>query len=51
MLRISNLVRGRILPITKVARAGLPNWERPDPPPSAYVPVDHEVALSSNQAQ
>jgi hypothetical protein len=42
MLRITNLLRGRI-PKRMPARAGLPNWDRPDPPPSARVPVDHEV--------
>lgn len=42
MLRISNLVRGRI-PKRLPMRAGLPNWDRPDPPPSAIVPLDHEV--------
>lgn len=42
MLRISNLVRKGILK-TMPMRAGLPNWDRPDPPPSAVVPLEHEV--------
>lgn len=42
MLRISNLLRGRI-PMRIPVRAGLPNWDRPDPPPSVVVETDHEV--------
>ena len=45
MLRISNLVRSKILPLRVPMRAGIPNWDRPDPPPSANVPLEHEVKI------
>lgn len=50
MLRLSNLLRGRVLPKHIATRSGLPNWDRPDPPPSATVPVDHEVTVITNAA-
>ena len=45
MLRLSNLVRTKV-PQRLTLRAGLPGWHRPDPPPSAHVPIDHEVDSS-----
>lgn len=43
MLRISKLIRP-VRNLRKVpVRAGLPGWDRPDPPPSAKVPTDHEL--------
>lgn len=46
MLRIANLVRSRVLPRKIPTRAGLPNWDRPDPPPTVKVPVTEEVKHS-----
>jgi len=45
MLRITNLIRKtnplKIVPM----RSGPPGWSRPDPPPTARVPLQHEVQL------
>ncbi len=43
MLRITNLMRGKLLLKRIPMRAGIPNWDRPDPPPSVHVPLDHQV--------
>lgn len=42
MLRITNLMRGKLLKRIPM-RAGIPNWDRPDPPPTVHVPLDHQV--------
>lgn len=46
MLRLSKLLRCTALPKHIATRSGLPNWDRPDPPPSATVPDDHEVTYA-----
>lgn len=43
MLRITNLMRGKLLLKRIPMRAGIPNWDRPDPPPSVHLPLDHQV--------
>lgn len=45
MLRITNLLRGR-LPKHIPMRAGIPNWDRPDPPPTVRYNLDHQVLIS-----
>lgn len=44
MLRITNLLRGKI-PKRIPMRGGLPNWDRPDPPPTPHYELDHQVQI------
>jgi hypothetical protein len=41
MLRISNLLRGKVMPRKIPMRSGLPNWDRPDPPATPSHEIDH----------
>lgn len=43
MLRLSNLVRNQAIIRAVPMRSGPPGWTRPDPPPTARVPLQHEV--------
>lgn len=49
MLRISNLIRRRVMLKAIPIRAGVPGWDRPDPPPSVKIPYDHEVIIKLAQ--
>lgn len=44
MLRISKLIRPARLLNKVPLRAGLPGWDRPDPPPSVCLQADHEIS-------
>jgi hypothetical protein len=38
MLRICSLLRNKQIIKNTVLRAGMPGWDRPDPPPTERVP-------------
>jgi hypothetical protein len=38
MLRIASLLRNKQLIKKTIFRAGMPGWDRPDPPPTERVP-------------